>query len=237
MISIVIPVYNEEELLHGNILRLRQWLDEHHLTAEILIVDNGSTDKTPDIGRDLQSQNLVRYFRIDERTVGRAFALGVREAKSEWIVSVDADLSADLMFVAMAESLMPYADMIVGSKTLGEQKRSLLRILGSQVYLVFTQIFFQMTITDYSMSAKAYRRAAILPILDKIDRWTAYVFEITVWLHNQNKSIVQIGVTCDDHRQSRFNIWHEGFYRYAHLFKLWRRLKDPRSWLHRDASL
>lgn len=233
MISIVIPVYNEEELLVGNIHKLTSWLSEHKINAEILIVDNGSTDQTSAMGRDLQKQNLVRYFRIDERSVGQAFALGVREAKSDWVVSVDADLSADLMFIAMAESLMPYADMIVGSKTLGEQKRSLLRILGSQIYLVFTQIFFQMTITDYSMSAKAYRRAAILPILDKIDRWTAYVFEITVWLHRQKKNIVQIGVTCDDHRQSRFNIWHEGFYRYAHLFKLWRRLKDPKSWFNK----
>lgn len=232
MISIVIPVYNEEELLRDNIHRLSRWLADRKLAAEILVVDNGSTDKTPQISRDLQSQNLIRYFRIEERSVGRAFAIGVREAKNQWVVSVDADLSADLMFIAMADSLMPYADMIVGSKTLGEQKRSLFRIIGSQMYLVFTQIFFQMTITDYSMSAKAYRREAILPILDKIDRWTAYVFEITVWLHNNKKSIVQIGVTCDDHRKSRFNIWHEGFYRYAHLFKLWRRLKDPSSWFN-----
>lgn len=232
MISIVIPVYNEEELLHGNIHRLTEWLSGRKLAAEILVVDNGSTDRTPDISRELEQKNLIRYFRINERSVGKAFAIGVREARNPWVVSVDADLSADLMFIAMAESLMPYADMVVGSKTLGEQKRSLLRILGSQVYLVFTQIFFQMTITDYSMSAKAYRREAILPILDRIDTWTAYVFEITVWLHNNKKNIVQIGVICEDHRQSRFNIWHEGFYRYAHLFKLWRRLKDPQSWFN-----
>ena len=164
MISIVIPVYNEEELLRDNIHRLSRWLLDQQIQAEILVVDNGSIDRTAQIARELEKENLIRYFRIDERSVGRAFGIGVREARSEWIVSVDADLSADLMFIAMAKSLMPYADMIVGSKTLGKQKRSLVRILGSQVYLIFTQILFQMTITDYSMSAKAYRRAAVLPI-------------------------------------------------------------------------
>lgn len=235
MISIVIPVYNEEELLRDNIHRLSRWLLDQQIQAEILVVDNGSIDRTAQIARELEKENLIRYFRIDERSVGRAFGIGVREARSEWIVSVDADLSADLMFIAMAKSLMPYADMIVGSKTLGKQKRSLVRILGSQVYLIFTQILFQMTITDYSMSAKAYRRAAVLPILDKIDPWTAYVFETCVWLSKQKKTIVQIGVDCDDHRQSRFNIWHEGLYRYVHLFRLWRRLKNPQSWFNQNA--
>jgi len=234
MISIVIPVYNEEELLRDNVQRLSRWLLEQQIQSEILVVDNGSVDRTPQISRELEKENLIRYFRINERSVGRAFALGVREARSPWIVSVDADLSADLMFIAMAQSLMPYADMIVGSKVLGKQKRSLVRILGSQVYLIFTQILFQMTITDYSMSAKAYRRETVLPILDQIDPWTAYVFETCVWLNKQKKTIVQIGVDCDDHRKSHFNIWHEGFYRYAHLFRLWRRLKDPSSWFNQN---
>lgn len=236
MISIVIPVYNEEELLRQNILRLHQWLKEQQIDAEILVVDNGSTDQTPQISRALEQEQLIRYFHLPERSVGRAFARGVREARSPWIVSVDADLSADLMFIALAQSLMPFADMIVGSKTLGKQKRSAVRIIGSQMYLLFTQILFQMTITDYSMSAKAYRREAILPILDKLDTWTAYVFETCVWLHKQKKTVLQIGVDCDDRRKSRFNIWHEGFYRYSHLFRLWRRLKDPNSWFNRDAA-
>jgi hypothetical protein len=90
-----------------------------------------------------------------------------------------------------------------------------------------------MTITDFSMGAKAYRRDLILPVLDNIDWWTAYVFEICVWLIHHKKTVLQIGVSCEDRRKSHFNIWHEGFYRYANLYRVWKELKKPDSWFHR----
>ena len=64
----------------------------------------------------------------------------------------------------------------------------------SQLYLMVTQILFHMTITDFSMGAKAFRRQSILPILDYIDSWTAYVFEICTWLIKNKKTVLQIGV-------------------------------------------
>lgn len=146
---------------------------------------------------------------------------------------MDADLSVDLVFIEQAEKLLEEAAMVVGSKTLGRQKRSWIRVLGSQSYLFVTQILFHMTITDFSMGAKAYRRELILPILDEIDSWTAYVFEICVWLTRNRKTIVQIGVNCVDLRKSRFNIWHEGFYRYWNLFRVWKEVQRPQSWFQR----
>jgi hypothetical protein len=149
------------------------------------------------------------------------------------VISLDCDLSTDLNFIHFAESLLKYSSMVVGSKTLGQQKRSFVRVIGSQTYLLISQVLFQMTLTDFSMGAKAYRREAVLPILDYIDTWTAYVFEICVWLTINQKPIIQIGVTCEDHRKSRFNLLHEGFYRYANLFRVWKKSKDPVSWFQR----
>lgn len=234
MISLLIPVYNEEGILRNSIARLQEWLSARGTAFEVIVVDNGSTDRTESICRELQTQfPWFRYFQIPERSVGKAFAKGVREARYPFVISMDADLSVDLTFIQHAQSLLHHCDMVVGSKTLGKQNRSIVRVLGSQAYLFVTQILFQMTITDFSMGAKAYRRDLILPILDEIDDWTAYVFEICVWLIHNQKTVLQIGVSCDDKRKSRFNIWHEGFYRYRNLYRVWRELKDPHSWLRR----
>lgn len=237
MISLMIPVYNEERILRENVLRLSSWLESRAIPFEILVVDNGSTDQTPAICAELQScHSWFRSFQIPIRSVGKAFAKGVREARSSLVISLDADLSVDLSFIEQAQTLMMSAKdvaMVVGSKTLGDQKRSLLRVLGSQIYLMVTQILFQMTITDFSMGAKAYRKEVILPILDEIDDWTAYVFEICVWLVHNKRTVLQIGVSCEDTRKSRFNIWHEGIYRYGNLFRVWRELKNPNSWFRR----
>jgi glycosyltransferase involved in cell wall biosynthesis len=237
MITIVVPVYNEELILQESMLRLSDWLTKHSTPYEIIAVDNGSTDKTPEIGRKLQQENAwFRYFQIPERSVGKAFAKGVRESKYSFIISIDADLSVDLIFIQYAESLLKYSAMVVGSKTLGSQKRSFVRVLGSQFYLFVTQVLFKMTITDFSMGAKGYRKEAILPILDDIDTWTAYVFEICVWLIHNKQTVLQIGVECEDRRKSHFNIWHEGFYRYWNLYRVWKELQNPQSWFQRIQS-
>jgi glycosyltransferase involved in cell wall biosynthesis len=234
MISIVIPVYNEEQILRQSVLRLQEWLSNRPTDFEVLVVDNGSTDQTPNIGQELQKSFLwFRYFQIPERSVGKAFAKGVKEARYPYIISLDCDLSVDLIFIQYAESLLKYSAMVVGSKTLGNQKRSFVRVLGSQFYLFVTQVLFKMTITDFSMSAKAYRKDLLLPILDQIDPWTAYVFEICVWLVHQQRTVIQVGVNCEDLRKSRFNIWHEGFYRYFNLYRVWKTLQDPGSWFNR----
>lgn len=236
MISIVIPVYNEEEVLEKNLEKLKSYLSQKaNRPFEILVVDNGSVDKTAEICQRVQANSggWFRYFKIPERSVGKAFAKGVREAKYDFIISQDADLSTNLDFIDEAEHLLQISSMVVGSKTLGNQKRSLTRVIGSQVYLAITQMLFRMTLTDFSMGAKAYRKKDILHILDDIDFWTAYVFEIAVYLTAHHRKILQVGVNCVDQRVSRFNIWHEGFYRYSNLFKVWRRLKNPKSWYHK----
>lgn len=234
MISILIPVYNEESILRNSITRLSDWLSNRETDFEVIVVDNGSTDRTISICKELKVQHpWFHYFQIPERSVGKAFAKGVREARYPYVISMDADLSVELDFITAAESLLQHSAMVVGSKTLGIQKRSFVRVLGSQIYLFVTQVLFQMTITDFSMGAKAYRKELILPILDQIDDWTAYVFEICVWLIHNKKTVLQVGVSCEDKRKSRFNIWHEGFYRYWNLYRVWRELKNPNSWFRR----
>lgn len=231
MISIVIPVFNEEQILAQSIQKLSDWLSHRTSPFEVMVVDNGSTDQTKKIALDLESTYpWFRYLSVPENSVGKAFAKGVREAKYPYVISLDADLSVDLIFIQYAESLLKYSAMVVGSKSLGQQKRSAVRVIGSQLYLFVTQVLFSMTITDYSMGAKAYRKDVILPILDHIDTWTAYVFEIAVWLTVNKKTVLQIGVQCEDTRVSHFNIWHEGFYRYSNLYRVWKELKNPRTW-------
>jgi glycosyltransferase involved in cell wall biosynthesis len=237
MISIIIPVYNESEILQQSLLKLHQYLSQKNRPFEIITVNNGSVDDTQTKALQMEKKiNNYRALDIPEKSVGKAFAKGVREARYDFVISLDADLSVDLAFIDYAEGLLPFADMIVGSKTLGQQKRSWVRVLGSQLYLMVTQILFHMTITDFSMGAKAFRRQSILPILDYIDSWTAYVFEICTWLIKNKKTVLQIGVQCNDQRPSHFNIWHEGLYRYWNLYRVWKELKQEDSWFNRIQS-
>ncbi len=238
ILTIFIPVFDEEEILARSVTRVHEYLSERGLGHEILVVDNGSGDRTAEIGRELAEKNpWLKFYRIEERGPGRAFKVGVRNASGGNIVTLDVDLSSELTFIDYAVTLLNYADMVVGSKTMGNQRRTFVRIVGSQLYILFTQWFFDLTISDFSIGSKAFRREAILPALDHLDGWTGHIFELCVYLKQRGRRIIQIGIDCNDTRKSHFSLIHEGFYRYRHLYRVWRKLREPGSWLRNVPSI
>lgn len=224
LISIFIPLYNEEDILEKNVKLVHDYLENRNIPHEIVAVDNGSVDQTAAIGTRLSHQfPWFRFFSISGRGAGRAFIRGVRETRGTTVITLDADLSSDLVFIDYAIDLLKYSEMVVGSKTMGEQRRSPLRIFGSQLYILCTQLLLNLTISDYSIGSKAYQRSEIIELLDGLDPWTGFTLELSVYLRKRGKRIVQIGINCDDKRKSHFNLLHEGWYRYLHLFRVWRK--------------
>lgn len=75
--NIMIPVLNEEEQIVTNVKKVIEYLKTTKLEGNyvITIADNGSTDKTPELGRQLQAEceGKVNYMRLEERGVGLAF--------------------------------------------------------------------------------------------------------------------------------------------------------------------
>ncbi len=224
LLTVFFPLYNEQDILEQTIRMTHDYLEQRSIDHEIIAVDNGSVDQTADIGRRLSAH--YPWFRFDslpQRGAGRAFAHGVRQAKGSIFIALDADLSSDLIFIDYALDLLKYSEMVVGSKTMGDQRRTAVRIFGSQLYILCTQLLLNLTISDYSIGSKAYQRAEIIEYMDRLDSWTGHTLELAVYLKKRGKRIVQIGINCDDKRKSHFNLLHEGWYRYLHLFKVWRK--------------
>ena len=221
--SVFIPVYNEEDILIPNTERLIRYLDNLQTHYEIIIGSNGSKDRTSALGERLSDKYpQVEFFHIKEKGVGYAFRRGVQTARCDVVVSLDMDLSIHLGFIEEALGLLDANyDIIVGSKKMGHERRSVFRRLGSDLFILTARVLLGLPFEDYSIGAKAYKRDLLLEYIDRIDRGTAYVLSI-IYLAFQNKrKVIEIPVSCEDYRQSRFNIIHEGFYRFFNLFKLW----------------
>lgn len=234
MVSVIIPVYNEEQILRDSVLKVQRYLQERGSEYEIIVASNGSTDRTVAIGEEMAREfSWFEFLHHPERGIGRVFARAVEAAKHEHLVSLDIDLPTELSFIDYATDLLRHCDMVVGSKTMGSQRRALPRILGSQAYIVAAQIAFRLTVSDYAPSTKAYRRSALIEALPHLDPWTGYVFELCLYFRIKNRRVVQIGVDCDDRRRSRFNLLYEGLYRYSHLYRCFRQLRDRSSWYYR----
>lgn len=221
-LTVFVPVFNEESLLVSNTGRLVEFLESLKIPYEIVIGSNGSTDMTEELGTRLcrQYQN-IRFFHLPQKGVGRAFREGVRTAGYDRIITVDMDLSISLEFVSTAYELLLQYDMVVGSKITGSQRRQWIRKMASNSFINLARLLLKIDFHDYSIAAKGYQKDFVEKYLHYIDDKTFYVVEIVCRACQDGKKLREIPVECLDMRGSRFNLVHEGVYKFSNLFRLW----------------
>jgi glycosyltransferase involved in cell wall biosynthesis len=221
--SVFIPVYNEEDILVANTEALISHLDRYGVGYEIIIGSNGSNDSTPELGQTLSGRHShIRFFHLKDKGVGDAFRKGIEMARYDAVVSLDMDLSINLSFIGEAlEFLEAHHDMVIGSKKAGDERRSVFRRLGSDLFILTARALLGLPFEDYSIGAKAYKRSLVLDYTNRIDTGTSYVLTMVYLAFRDKRKVIEIPVRCEDYRESRFNIIHEGLYRFYHLFRLW----------------
>ena len=81
-VSIVIPIYNEEGILRGSVLELREKLRPFGFSYELLLCENGSRDRTVEIGKEIEVEHPeVRMLSIGKPNYGLAMKTGILEAR------------------------------------------------------------------------------------------------------------------------------------------------------------
>ena len=234
-ITVFIPIYNEEAILAASVERVLQHLHSVNAPFELILGSNGSTDGTIAVGTKLTLEYPeVRFFHLPKRGPGLAFAEALRRARFAYFVCLDADLSVGPAFIGQAVIGLEDHDAVVGSKQMGRQTRSLVRILGSESYIALSNLLLRMPYRDYSMCAKAYRTERIRPFINKLDRHTFYTQQLLYEISRSRGRIAEVPVVCEDSRRSRFNLLHEGFYRYSKILGLWLRSLHGRRPCGRD---
>lgn len=166
--SIVIPVYNEEAILHAAILELVDGLRDFGRAYEIVIAENGSTDETAEVTRELGRRfPQVRSRHTAEPNYGKALRDGILDAKGEIVICEEVDL-CDIDFFRRALHLLETepVDLVVGSKAMkgASDERPLFRRLGTHIinWLLRLTLGFRGTDTH---GLKAFRRRRLQPIV------------------------------------------------------------------------
>ena len=93
-LSIIIPAHNEETRLPGTLEQVFHFLKQQSFTSEVIVVENGSIDRTYEIAHEFAEQHPnLRVIQNDWRGKGLAIQRGIKEAKGEYLFLCDADLS------------------------------------------------------------------------------------------------------------------------------------------------
>ncbi|MEO6777796.1 MAG: glycosyltransferase family 2 protein [Kofleriaceae bacterium] len=181
-VSIVIPVYNEEGILReavtellGGLDTVRAALHAPELQFEIILAENGSSDRTVELAEHLASERgEVRTFSLGEPNYGKALRRGILEARGTWVICEEIDL-CDLDFHRRALEDLRHgdADMVVGSKAMkgASDHRPLMRRVATRVLNGILRVAVDFRGTD-THGLKAFHRATLVPIVEQcvIDR-------------------------------------------------------------------
>ncbi len=119
-LSVVLPAFNEAEILQVTVESVMNALDPSGVAYEILIIDDGSTDGTGDIAAQLEARHphCVRCMRHDtNKGYGAALRTGMREAKGQYISFLDADNQFDPRDFPRLIALMNDYDVVTGIRT------------------------------------------------------------------------------------------------------------------------
>ena len=158
-LSVVIPIYNEEDNIEPLYRNLKQVLERLGRSYEIVAVDDGSTDGSFEVLRELhQDDDLLRAIRL-RRNFGQsaAFAAGFDKAAGEILISMDADLQFDAADIEKLLDKMDEGYDIVSGWRVDRQEAFLTRRLPSMVANWLISRITGVKLHDYGCSLKAYR--------------------------------------------------------------------------------
>ena len=158
-LSVVIPVYNEEDSIEQLFTSLKQVLEGFDLSYEIVAVDDGSTDRSFEVLKELHLRDpSLKVIRL-RRNFGQAaaFAAGFDQAAGEIIVSMDADLQFDPADIGQLLDKIAEGYDIVSGWRVDRQDALFTRRLPSMVANWLISRITGVKLHDYGCSLKAYR--------------------------------------------------------------------------------
>ena len=160
--SIVIPAYNEERRLPFTLEKILAYLDQQSFSSEILVVENGSQDRTLAIAQEFAGHYAsVRALHEDERGKGRAVSRGMLEARGEYRFMCDADLSMPIEELSHFLALAPRGfDIAIASREAPGAIRyhePIYRHIGGRVINLMIRILALPGLQDTQCGFKCFR--------------------------------------------------------------------------------
>lgn len=217
-LSIVIPAYNESARIERALERVLSCVASRRWDAEVLVVDDGSTDRTTDIVRHWMDShpNLQLIHNEGNRGKGYSVRNGLLQARGQVVMFTDADLSspieeAERLLAALDEG----ADVAIGSRWLDKQRQTihqpLYRRFFGRCFNWVTRKVIGLPYKDTQCGFKAFKREAAQTIfrLQTIERW-GFDPEILFIARKLKYKVVEVPVTWGHDERSRISYLRDG---------------------------
>jgi glycosyltransferase involved in cell wall biosynthesis len=242
-ITIIIPAYNEEKRLLSSMQRIIEYCTSQNWDYEVVIVEDGSTDRTLNVIHDLISKdNRIKLISNKERLgKGRAIKHGIFAAEKKYISYMDADLSADPSELKRLLLFIDEFDIVVGSRILrGElppTNRPFTRSFLSRCYSkLFRTMFRTVPVYDPQCGLKLFKSHAAHTLLSQTEtNGFAFDCEVLVKASRLGLTIKEVPIIWKHRYGSKVSLLHEIAVMAKDLLSVW--YKDKVSKTLKDKDL
>jgi glycosyltransferase involved in cell wall biosynthesis len=216
-LSVVIPVYNEEENLPPLWAELRAVLEALGLRAEVIFVDDGSRDRSAEIIRGLREVDpRVRLVRL-KTNAGETAATdaGFKAARGRWVVVMDADLQNDPRDIPALLGHLDRWDAACGWRVRRGEGDGPVRRASSRVANWVRNRLSDETIQDSGCTFRAFRREC----LRELTLYRGFHRFVPTLLRMRGYRVVEVPVHHRPRRfgQSKYGVWNRAFVALADL--------------------
>jgi glycosyltransferase involved in cell wall biosynthesis len=205
-ISIVVPLLNEDESLRSLYNEIKKVVKGISSDYELLFIDDGSTDKSLSVIKDLaRLDNKIRYFSF-RKNYGKSAALQIafKNVTGDAVITMDADLQDDPNEIPnLLKKLDEGYDMVSGWKK--KRHDPIIKKFSSRFFNFITRYFTRVKIHDFNCGLKAYRKEVVQTInvygelhryIPVLADWNGYsVSEIIVKHHPRRYGKTKFGIS------------------------------------------
>jgi glycosyltransferase involved in cell wall biosynthesis len=216
-LSVVMPCLNEAETLASCIHKAKQSLTDLAIEGEVLIADNGSTDGSQELARNLGA----RVVNIEQKGYGHALRGGIEAAVGKFIIMADSDDSYDFSKLRpFVEKLQAGHDLVMGCRmpwgggtVLPGAMPWKHRWIGNPVLSFIGRLFFKCPVTDFHCGLRGFTKAAYLK-MDLRTTGMELASEMVIKATLQNMKITEVPITLHPDGRSRpphLRSWRDGW--------------------------
>lgn len=213
-LSVIIPAFNEAERISPVLDSLHEFSNEDLLIEEIIIVNDGSTDKTLEVLKHFLDPRLKVVTLSKNIGKGGALKEGVAKAKSDFILLMDADGSTPITEANKLYSSLKLknGDIAIGSRVLKDEKsvvkaRLHRKILGS----IFRTLVTQLKLGDFKDTQCGFKLFKCKIAKDLFSELTTnrFAFDLEILMRARAKeySIIEVPISWTHHKGSKINLF------------------------------
>lgn len=207
-ISVLLPTYNERENLPIIVWLLVKYFAEASLTFEIIIIDDGSPDGTLDVAKELQQiygeEQIVLRPRAKKLGLGTAYIHGVKHARGEFIVIMDADLSHHPKFIPemLKTQTQGNFDLVSGTRYAlggGVFGWDFMRKLISRTANYVAQVLLRPGASDLTGSFRLYKKDVLERLVNScVSKGYVFQMEMIVRARQQGLTVGEVPISFVD---------------------------------------